>query len=87
MAVTAATWTGRPRKCCSASSLRVNLTRGGNNLFWWSRPSRCAAGREYEFEFHHAGKVILDAGDRVFYVTARGNWYPTHGLQVRAPTT
>ena len=38
-------------------------------------------GREYEFEFHHSGKVILDAGDRVFYVSARGNWYPAQGSQ------
>jgi hypothetical protein len=25
--------------------------------------------------------VIHDAGDRVYYVSARGNFYPTHGLQ------
>ena len=25
--------------------------------------------------------MIHDAGDRVFYVSARGSWYPTHGLE------
>src|SRR5207244_10568822 len=26
-------------------------------------------------------RSILDAGDRVLYVRARGNWYPMHGTQ------
>ena len=38
------------------------------------------AGREYEFEFHYSGKVIHDAGEHVFYVSARGNWYPASGM-------
>ena len=47
-----------------------------------SRDARRAAarGREYEFEFHHSGKVIHDAGDHVFYISARANWYPAFGL-------
>jgi len=39
------------------------------------------AGRDYEFEFHHHGNIIHDAGDRVFYISARANWYPSNGLQ------
>jgi len=38
-------------------------------------------GQEHELEVRHTGKVIADAGDRVLYVGARGNWYPLHGAQ------
>jgi hypothetical protein len=44
-------------------------------------PEPLRQGVEYEFEFHHSGKVIHDAGDRVFYVSARGAWYPMFGQQ------
>jgi hypothetical protein len=62
-------------------SLRVNLTRAGNNLFLVVPPEPLRAGREYEFEFHHAGKVIHNAGENVFYVSARANWYPMNGVR------
>jgi hypothetical protein len=62
-----------------AESVRLNLVHGGNNLFLVAPAEPLRAGREYEFEFHHSGKVIYEAGDRVFYVTARGNWYPANG--------
>jgi hypothetical protein len=55
--------------------------RNGNNLFLVIPPEPLRAGREYEFEFHHSGTVIHDAGDHVFYVSARGNWYPMNRLQ------
>src|ERR1017187_637360 len=42
-------------------------------------PEPLRAGREYEFEFHHSGKVIYEAGDHVYYVGSRGNWYPANG--------
>src|SRR5579883_3413614 len=72
---------GQPAEWLQRDSLRLNLTRGGNGLFLVVPPEPLRAGRAYEFEFRYAGKVIHDAGDRVFYVSARGNWYPTHGLQ------
>jgi hypothetical protein len=84
MQVSAVTVDGRPAEVFEGESLRANLTRGGNNLFLVLPAEPLRAGREYEFEFHHSGKVIEDAGDRVFYVAARGNWYPTHGLQYAA---
>lgn len=34
------------------------------------------AGRTYKMEFRHRGKVILPAGNNVFFVAARLNWYP-----------
>jgi hypothetical protein len=72
---------GHQAEWLQRDSLRLNLTRGGNGLFLVVPPEPLRAGRAYEFEFRYAGKVIHDAGDRVFYVSARGNWYPTHGLQ------
>jgi hypothetical protein len=76
MAITEVTVDGKPAEFLQRDSLRVNLSLGGNGLFVVVPPEPLRAGREYEFAFHHNGKVILDAGDRVFYVTARGNWYP-----------
>ncbi len=81
MEVTAVTIDGRPAEVLQRDSLRLNAVRGGNSLFLVLPAEPLRAGRTYEFEFHHAGKVIFDAGDRVFYVSARGNWYPTQGSQ------
>ena len=81
MNITDVTVDGQPAEVLQRESLRLNLTRGGNNMFLVAPPEPLRAEREYEFEFRYSGKVILDAGDRVLYVGARGNWYPTHGLQ------
>jgi Peptidase family M1 domain len=54
---------------------------GESSIFLVMPPTPLHAGEEYEFEFHYSGKVILDAGGRVYYVTARGNWYPNLGGQ------
>jgi hypothetical protein len=81
MAVTEATVDGRPAEVLQSDALRVNLMRGGNNLFLVVPPEALRQGVEYEFEFHHSGKVIHDAGDRVFYVSARGAWYPMFDQQ------
>jgi len=63
-------------------AVRGGITRGENSFFLVMPPVPLRAGVEHEFEFHHAGKAIVDAGDRVFYVTARGNWYPNLGPQL-----
>ncbi|HYW41741.1 MAG TPA: M1 family aminopeptidase [Bryobacteraceae bacterium] len=81
MEISQVTVDGRPAEVLQRESLRQNATRGGNNLFLVLPPEPLRLGREYEFEFHHSGRVIRDAGDRVFYVTARGNWYPMHADQ------
>jgi hypothetical protein len=72
---------GKPAEVLQRESLRSNLFFGGNGAFLVAPPEPLRTGRDYEFEFHHSGKVILDAGDRVFYVAARGYWYPIHGMQ------
>ena len=81
MTVTQASVDGKPAEVLEKGGERANLVTSGNGMFVVIPPQPLEAGREYEFEFHHSGKVILDAGDHVFYVIARGNWYPTHGTQ------
>ena len=76
MAVTEATVDGRAAEVLQSDAVRINLMRGGNNLFLVVPPEPLREGVAYEFEFHHSGKVIHDAGDRIFYVSARGFWYP-----------
>jgi len=63
-------------------AVRGGITRGESSFFLVMPAVPLRAGVEHEFEFHHAGKAIVDAGDRVFYVTARGNWYPNLGPQL-----
>ncbi len=81
MTINSVTVDGRPAEVLQPESLRSNLIRAGNKMFLVVPPEPMQSGRDYQFEFHHTGKVIVDAGDRVFYVAARGNWYPLHGLQ------
>jgi hypothetical protein len=81
MTITGVTVDSRPAETLQPESLRSNLLRAGNKMFLVVPPEPLQQGRDYEFEFHHSGKVVIDAGDRVFYVAARGNWYPMHGLQ------
>lgn len=79
MAVTEVTVDGKPAEVLQRESLRTNAGRE-NDLFLVVPSEPLRAGHEYEFEFHHSGKVIEEAGDRIFYVTARGNWYPSSGF-------
>ncbi len=81
MTVTEVSVDGKPAEFLQRDSLRANLSLGGNGLFVVVPPEPLRSGREYTFEFHHNGRVILDAGDHVLYVTARGNWYPIHRIQ------
>ena len=80
MELASATVDGRPAEILRRDSLRSNIGRS-EELFLVFPPEPLRAGREYEFEFKHSGKVIQDAGDHVYYVSARGNWYPTHNVQ------
>lgn len=79
--VTGVTVDGKTADVLQPDSLRGNLLARGNHIFLVIPSEPMVAGREYEFEFRHEGKVILDAGDGVYYVAARGTWYPMNGLQ------
>lgn len=79
--ITAASVDGQPAEVLQPESPLSNLGSHANGVFLVVPRQPLAAGREYEIEIHHEGKVILDAGDGVYYVAARGAWYPYHGLQ------
>jgi hypothetical protein len=81
MQVTEASVDGQPAEVLQRDSLRGSPAHRNNGVFLVAPHEPLHAGREYEFEFHHSGKVIVDAGDRVYFVTARGNWYPVQGMQ------
>jgi hypothetical protein len=81
MTVTSVTVDGRAAEVLQRESPRGNAMRSGNEMFLVAPAEPLAAGRDYEFVFEHSGKVVFDTGDRVLFVTARGNWYPLHGLQ------
>ncbi|MGC8793497.1 MAG: M1 family metallopeptidase, partial [Bryobacteraceae bacterium] len=72
---------GEPAEVLQPESLRVNLMRGDGNAAFLVVPRQpLEARREYEFEFRHEGAVVSEAGPRVYYVGARGSWYPNAGL-------
>ncbi len=79
MSVTEVRVDGVAAELLQAESVRINLAHGGNNLFLVAPAEPLHEGREYEIEFHHSGKVIHEAGDHVYYISSRANWYPANG--------
>ncbi len=77
MQVSAVTIDGRAAEVLQPESLRSNLMRNdGNELFLVVAEHPLEAGRDYELEFHHQGRVVIDAGNHVYFVGPRGSWYP-----------
>lgn len=82
MRVLRATIDGKPAEVFQRESLRAGLIRGNeDDVFLVIAPEPLEKGRGYEFEFQHEGKVILQAGQGVYYVSARASWYPHRGMQ------
>src|SRR5262249_6546372 len=74
---------GAPGEVFYPESLRANLLRSAdNNLVLVAGDREFAAGTPVEVEVHHEGKVITSAGDKVYFVGARGAWYPNLGQQL-----
>jgi hypothetical protein len=68
---------GAPGELFFQDSVRGRALRGSDNdAFLVIAPDTLAAGSEHEFEFAHQGAVITPAGNGVFFVGARANWYP-----------
>ena len=94
MRVTEARVNGETAEVFQPESLRSSLSRGGlNSTFLVVPPKPLQPGRECEVEFRHEGDVISDAGNRVYFVGARGAWYPNlpgqfsrYDLTFRFPT-
>jgi Peptidase family M1 domain len=71
---------GQPVELLVGDSKRGRIA--GNDLeepFLVLAPEPLAAGSEHEFEFEHEGNVIVTQGDGVYFVNARGSWYPHVG--------
>lgn len=82
MEVTAVRWNGVPVEVFRRESLRAGLMRGSRNEpFLIIAPQPQEAGSSAEIEFEHKGQVILPAGNDVYYVAARMNWYPSRGME------
>jgi hypothetical protein len=82
MRISAVTVDGQPAEVLQRESIRSDLLRNvGNEMFLVVPPAPLERGKEHEIEFHHEGKVIFEAGNRVYYVGARANWFPNIGLQ------
>jgi hypothetical protein len=77
MRVQSARINGEPAEVFQPDSLRANLIRGDINETFLVFPARpLETGKQYQIEFQHSGSVITDAGNGVFFVGARGSWYP-----------
>jgi hypothetical protein len=82
MRITEATIDGVPAEVFQPESLRASLIRGGSNDPFLVVPAaELQPGRSYEVEFRHEGAVVSDAGNGVYFVGARGSWYPNRGMQ------
>jgi hypothetical protein len=63
-------------------SVRNGLVQdSGNELLLVVPPRPLEPGSEHEVEIHHEGKVVLEAGHQVYFVSSRGAWYPNRGAQ------
>jgi Peptidase family M1 domain len=82
MHVSAVLVNGEPAEVLQRESMRSELLRNvGNEMFVVVPSQPLQPGKEYELEFRHEGKVIFEAGNHVYYVGARANWFPSNGLQ------
>jgi hypothetical protein len=78
--ITSALLDGKALEVFRRESFRESLMRGGmNETFLVTLPEPLEAGKAYELEFRHQGTAVRDAGNGVYFVAARSNWYPTHG--------
>ena len=85
MRATEATLDGVAAEVYERDSVRNGLVQGtGNELLLVIPPHPLAPGSEHEVEIHHEGKVVLDAGHQVYFVSSRGSWYPNRGAQFAA---
>ena len=82
MTVSAASVDGKPAEVFQRESARADFMRNvGNEMFLIVPSEPLEPGKEHEFEIQHAGKVIFQAGNQVYYVGARANWFPENGRQ------
>ena len=56
------------------------LASRGNDLVAVVFPQPLTRSAKLQVKFNYAGSVLSDAGDGLFYVGARGTWYPNRGI-------
>jgi len=63
-------------------SIRENAMRtsSANEAFLVITPEPLQPGAPHDIEFHEDGDVIVPAGNNVYFVSSRGNWYPRTGI-------
>lgn len=61
-------------------ALRADLLHGAGVVLVVA-PFALEPGKDYSIEFEHMGNVVSDAGNGVYYVGARGHWYPRVGVE------
>jgi len=77
MQVSAVRIDGAPAELMRDDSQRGRITGNGEEFeFLAVAPADLAPESEHEFEFEHQGNVIATRGDGVYFVGARGSWYP-----------
>jgi hypothetical protein len=82
MQVTAASIDGEQVELLTNPAPRSSIESPyGNDLFLLVPKKALNVGRIYEVELRHEGKVITDAGNRVYFVGSRGSWFPSRDLQ------
>ncbi len=77
---------GQPAELLFADSLRGGVASAGvasgdaQNATFLVIPSGALAAGEHQIEFEEHGSVISPAGNDVYFVAARANWYPRAGV-------
>lgn len=56
------------------------LARRGNDSVAVVFPQPLVLGAHVQLKFNYSGSVLSDAGGGLFYVGARGTWYPNRGI-------
>jgi len=60
----------------------TQLSRQGNDVVAVILPRPLGAGKTFRLEFEYGGEVLAEAGNGLFYVGARGTWYPNRGMEM-----
>jgi len=60
----------------NADVRRQEIARRGNDVLYVILPSGAITGKMYELHITYHGTVIEDDGNGVYFVGARGSWYP-----------
>ncbi len=73
-----------PPEVFQRDSVRNGLVQGSGNELLLVLPAKpLDPGTEHEIEIAHEGKVVTDTGHQVYFVNARGTWYPGRRSAIR----